>query len=102
MIEIFRVTRDGLLRVSPDRFFRVTRISGFFPHMGFSENQELRSIPCYDEILGATKKICTFILKIENGAKSDFRSYTNEFGKVVFAGKEKWYNFQSRKQYLFL
>ena len=27
-------------------------------------------------ILGATKKICTFILKIENGAKSDFRSYS--------------------------
>ena len=27
--------------------------------------------------MGTTKKMCTFILKIENGAKSDFRSYSN-------------------------
>ena len=27
--------------------------------------------------IGATKTICTFILKIENGVKSDYRSYSN-------------------------
>ena len=27
--------------------------------------------------MGATKKMCTFILKIENGAKSDLISYSN-------------------------
>ena len=27
--------------------------------------------------MGATKKMCTFILKIESGAKSDFRSYSH-------------------------